>query len=198
MVYGIVRLINFAHGDIIMLAAYFVFFGVGIFSLPWWLAVIISIGLTVLTGITIEKAAYKPLREAPRISILISAIGVHFFLENVGLVVFGGRAKPFYTPDLFKGVIKIAGVSITNLSIIIPVISAILLIGMVNIVNHTKTGMAMRACSKDMDTAELMGIDVDKIILHFWDRLSFSGSRRNHVGFKISSDSPTHRHYARS
>jgi branched-chain amino acid transport system permease protein len=164
MVYGIVRLINFAHGDIIMLAAYFVFFGVGMFSLPWWLAAIISVGLTVLTGILIEKTAYKPLREAPRISVLISAIGVSFFLENMGLVVFGGRAKAFYTPPLFKGVINIAGISITSLAIIIPVISGILLIGMVYIVNHTTTGMAMRACSKDMDTAKLMGIDVDRII----------------------------------
>ena len=164
MVYGIVRLINFAHGDIIMLAAYFVFFGVGMFSLPWWLAAIISIGLTVIVGVLIEKAAYKPLREAPRISVLISAIGVSFFLENMGLVLFGGRAKSFYTPAIFKGIINVAGVSITNLVIIIPIITAILLIATVYIVNHTTTGMAMRACSKDMDTARLMGIDVDKII----------------------------------
>jgi branched-chain amino acid transport system permease protein len=134
------------------------------FALPWWLAAVVSIALTFLVGIVIEKAAYKPLREAPRISVLISAIGVSFFLENMGLVVFGGRAKAFYVPPIFKGVINISGVSITNLGIIIPIISAILLIGMVYIVNHTVTGMAMRACSKDMDTAKLMGIDVDGII----------------------------------
>jgi len=164
MVYGIVRLINFAHGDIIMLAAYFVFFGVGMFSLPWWLAAFISVMLTVVAGIVIERAAYKPLREAPRISVLISAIGVSFFLENMGLVVFGGRAKAFYTPPIFKGVIVVAGISVPTLAMIIPLISAVLLLGMIYIVNHTTTGMAMRACSKDMDTARLMGIDVDKIL----------------------------------
>jgi branched-chain amino acid transport system permease protein len=164
MVYGIVRLINFAHGDIIMLAAYFVFFGVGLFYLPWWLAVIVSIVLTIAAGVIIEKAAYKPLRDAPRISNLISAIGVSFFLENLGLVVFGGRPKAFYTPDIFKKVINIGGVSIISLVIIIPIVAAVLLMCMLFIVNRTKTGMAMRACSKDMDTAKLMGIDVDKII----------------------------------
>jgi branched-chain amino acid transport system permease protein len=164
MVYGIVRLINFAHGDIIMLAAYFVFFGVGVFSLPWWLSAVLSVVLTVVVGVVIEKAAYKPLRDAPRISILISAIGVSFFLENIGLVVFGGRPKAFYTPEIFKGVIKVAGVSIINLGIIIPVVAAVLLSGLVYLVNSTRTGMAMRACSKDVDTAKLMGIDVDRII----------------------------------
>jgi len=164
MVYGIVRLINFAHGDIIMLAAYFVFFGVGLFHIPWGLAALLSIALTALVGMGIEKAAYKPLRDAPRISILISAIGVSFFLENFGVVVFGGRPQAFYSPALFQGVIRLGNVSIINLGIIIPIITIVLLMGLVYIVNNTKTGMAMRACSRDIDTAKLMGIDVDRII----------------------------------
>jgi len=166
MVYGIIRLINFAHGDIITLAAYFVFFGVGLFAMPWWLAAILSIILTAITGIIIEKAAYKPLRSknAPRISLLISAIGVSFFIENVSTVVFGGRPKSFYSPEIFKGVIKAGGISIPNLSVIIPIVTAVLLIALVYLVNKTVTGMSMRACSNDMDTAKLMGIDVDRVI----------------------------------
>jgi branched-chain amino acid transport system permease protein len=164
MVYGIVRLINFAHGDIIMLAAYFVYFGYGLFKLPWYLSVIASILLTATIGILIEKAAYKPLREAPRISVLISAIGVSFLLENLAIVVFGGRPQRFYTPDIFVGSFKVAGATIPYLGIIIPIMTMLLLFSLLYLVNRTNMGLAMRACSRDMDTAKLMSIDVNKVI----------------------------------
>lgn len=166
MVYGIIRLINFAHGDIIMLAAYFVFFAIEIFYLPWWISVICSIILTALSGMLIEKIAYRPLRQtnAPRISLLISSVGVSYFLENVAIVVFGGRPRPFYTPPVMTHIIKAGTVSIPTLGIIIPIVTAIILVILVYLVNHTITGMAMRACAKDVDTAKLMGINVDRVI----------------------------------
>lgn len=164
MVYGILRLINFAHGDIIMIAAYMSFFGVALFSLPWWSAFLIAIIFTTLIGILIEKGAYKPLRNSPKLSILISAIGVSFFLENVATVLFTGRPKAFPTPQLFSNVINIGGVSIVSITFFIPVITILLLIGLVYLINKTRTGMAMRAVSKDYDASSLMGIDINRVI----------------------------------
>lgn len=164
MVYGILKLINFAHGDIFMMAAYFAFFGVATFGLPWYFAFIIAIAATGLLGVTIEFAAYRPLRSAPSISILISAIGVSFLLENLAVVLFGGRPKAFPTPKIFTNVINIGGVSIQNLSFIIPVVTIVFLFVLLYLVNKTKIGMAMRAVSKDVDTARLMGINVNRTI----------------------------------
>ena len=164
MVYGILKLINFAHGDIFMMAAYFAFFGVVTFGLPWYFAFIIAIVLTALLGMTIEFAAYKPLRNAPKISVLISAIGVSFLLENLAVVLFGGRPKAFPDIKLFTDVVVIGGVSIQKLTFIIPVVTIILLFVLLHLVNKTNIGMAMRAASKDVETARLMGINVNRII----------------------------------
>lgn len=164
MVYGILRLINFAHGDIFMIAMYVAFFGILIFSLPWWLAFLIAIFFTVFFGMMIEKVAYRPLRNSPRISVLISAIGVSFLLENLGLVVFGGRPQSFPRPDIFNQIFHFGDVSIVSLNFAIPVITVILLLGLNFLVNKTTTGMAMRAAAKDFDTARLMAINVDKIV----------------------------------
>ena len=101
MVYGILRLINFAHGDVMMMSTYFAFFGISVFALPWWAAALLAMVLTGLLGISIDQGAYRPLRRAPRISALITAIGVSFFLENAALVVFGSRPRSFYRPEIF-------------------------------------------------------------------------------------------------
>ncbi|GFP78404.1 branched-chain amino acid ABC transporter permease [Clostridium fungisolvens] len=164
MVYGILRLINFAHGDIFMMAAYFTFYGIAVFAMPWYVAVLFSIALTVFLGIFIEKAAYKPIRTAPKISILISAIGVSFFLENLGTVVFGGVPKAFPQVPLFTDVIKIGSVSMQRLTIIIPVVTVIILLLLLYVVNNTKVGMAMRAVSKDYEISSLMTININRII----------------------------------
>ncbi|HHV72988.1 MAG TPA: branched-chain amino acid ABC transporter permease [Clostridia bacterium] len=164
MVYGILRLINFAHGDIFMLATYIAFYGIFIFSLPWWLSFIIALILTALCGIVIEKAAYRPLRNSPRISLLISAIGVSFLMENLGLVVFGARPKAFPQPEVLTKVVKIGGISIVSLSFFIPVVTIVLLVILMYLVNKTTMGMAMRAVAKDFEAASLMSIDVNKII----------------------------------
>jgi len=164
MVYGILRLINFAHGDIFMMATYFAFFGVTAFLLPWYFSFLIAIILTGALGMLIEKTAYKPLRGAPKISIMISAIGTSFLLENVAIVLFGGRPKPFPTPDIFDKMVHIGNISIQRLTFVIPVVTVILLFLLLYLINHTKNGMAMRAVSKDYETAGLMGIDVNKTI----------------------------------
>ena len=164
MVYGILRLINFAHGDIFMIGAYFAFYLVTMFLMPWWVAFVVAIGLTCVFGIGVERVAYRPLRDYPRISIMISAIGVSFFLENLAIVVFGGRPKAFPVPEIFNQVLVLGDVSITAVTFVIPVITIIVLFILLFIVNKTKTGMAMRAVSTDIEGARLMAIDVNRII----------------------------------
>ncbi len=164
MVYGILRLINFAHGEIFMLSSYFLFYGVMIFNLPWWLSFIIAIALTALTGMLTEKIAYRPLRKAPKISVLISAIGVSFFLQNAGVVVFSGVPKSFARPAIFDKMYKISNIRISSINIASLIISIIFLMALLYIVYKTKTGLAMRAISKDLETSKLMAIDVNKTV----------------------------------
>ncbi len=164
MVYGVLRLINFAHGDLLMVAAYLVFFGMAIYNLSWPIAFIGAILLTSFMGILIDRGAYRPLRKSPRISALITAIGVSFLLENLGLVIIGGRPKTFPTPPLFEGAQNLAGIQIPNLSIWVFVMTGGLLAAVFLVVNRTKIGMAMRAVSRDMDTVRLMGVDVNRVI----------------------------------
>lgn len=164
MVYGILRLINFAHGDIFMMATYFAFFGIMTFGMPWYVSFIIAIILTGVLGIGVERIAYKPLRTSPKISILISAIGVSYLLENLCIVLFNGKPKPFPTPNAFADMVKIGNISIQRLTFIIPVVTIILLVLLSYLVNNTKSGMAMRAVSKDQETAQLMGVDVNNTI----------------------------------
>ncbi|MBW6409890.1 branched-chain amino acid ABC transporter permease [Clostridium weizhouense] len=164
MVYGILKLINFAHGDIFMMAAYFAFFGVATFNLPWYFAFLIAIIMAGALGMLIEFTAYRPLRSAPKISILISAIGVSFLLENLAVVLFGGKPKAFPTPEILTDVVVIGGVSIQKLTFVIPLVTIILLYALLHLVNNTNIGMAMRAVSKDVETARLMGINVNRII----------------------------------
>lgn len=164
MVYGILRLINFAHGDVFMLATYIAFYSITAFLLPWWAAFLIAIVLTGLFGIILERAAYRPLRSSPRISIMISAIGASFLIENLAIVLFGGRPKAFPIPPVFSTILNVGGVSISIVTIIIPIITAVALIILNYITNKTKVGMAMRAVSRDYDAAKLMGININSII----------------------------------
>lgn len=164
MVYGILRLINFAHADLLMVASYIAFYGILIFTMPWWLAFCIAILLTTLLGIGIEKAAYRPLRNAPRISVLISAIGVSFLLENLGIVAIGARPKSFPRPEALVWNVHLGDVSFLSLTVIIPVVTLILLVAVTFIVKKTKIGMAMRAVSRDFETSSLMAVNVNKVI----------------------------------
>ncbi len=164
MVYGILRLINFAHGDVFMLGAYLAFYLMTSALLPWWAAFVIAIALTCILGIGLERAAYRPLRDSPRISIMISAIGASFLIENLAIVLFDARPKAFKVPDLFSTIVKIRGVSIVSVSFFIPLVTFALLGALLFIVHKTKTGMAMRAVSTDQDAARLMAIDVDRTV----------------------------------
>jgi branched-chain amino acid transport system permease protein len=164
MVYGILRLINFAHGDVFMLGGYVAFYAITLFFMPWWVGFIVALGLTGIFGIGLERAAYRPLRNSPRISIMISAIGASFLIQNLAIVIFGGRPKGFPVPDIFNKVVKMGSVSVVSVSLIIPVLTAILLTILLIIEHKTKTGMAMRAVSTDLAAARLMAIDVNKIV----------------------------------
>jgi len=164
MVYGILRMINFAHGDIFMMAAYFAFFGIAVFHIPWPIAFIGVILTTTLLGMVIERTAYRPLRDAPKNSVLISAIGVSFLLENFSTYVFTGKPKAFPEISVLSRMLVIKGVSIQVITFFIPVVALIFLAILLYIINHTKLGMAMRAVSKDYETAMVMGVDVNKVI----------------------------------
>jgi branched-chain amino acid transport system permease protein len=147
-----------------MLGGYIAFYAVTLFFLPWAAAFVVAFALTGIFGILIERAAYGPLRNSPRISIMISAIGVSFLMQNLAVVIFGGRNKAFPIPPLFGKTVMIGDISFMSVSLIIPILTAILLVILQTIVQKTKTGMAMRAVSTDLPAARLMGIDVNKIV----------------------------------
>ena len=163
MVYGIIKLINFAHGDVFMVGAYTAYFcvksGMGLFT-----ALVISMVTTALLGTLIEKLAYRPLRNAARIVILITAIGVSFLLENLGTTILGAQAQGFPETITKTTYTLFGGVTIDNVQIIVLAVTVILMILLQYIVHYTKIGKAMRAVSHDMEAARLMGINVDTTI----------------------------------
>lgn len=164
MVYGILRFINFAHSDIFMVGAYSAFFFIVIFRIPWPLAAVLAVCVTALVGMTIDRVAYRPVRDAPRISALITAVGVSSFIENLGLVTVGARPKAFESPQFMSRVFHIGPVTITGVAIWVPIITFVLLAVMMYVVYRTKIGMAMRSVSTDIEATRLMGVDVDKVI----------------------------------
>ncbi len=164
MVYGILRLINFAHGDIFMMAAYFMVFSIINFKLPWYVAMVVVIIASVALGVLLEKAAYRPLRNAPRMSIMISAIGASFLLENLATYLFTGVPKGFPDIPILTKAVNIGDISLSVATIITPFVTILLLNVVLFITNKTKIGMAMRAVSKDFETAKLMGININRVI----------------------------------
>lgn len=164
MVYGILLMINFAHGDIVMMACYFAFFGIAVFHLPWYIAFLGVIIITALLGVLLERTAYRPLRSAPKNSLLISAIGASFLLENLANYLFSGRPQRFPDIPLLSQSIDIAGLQVQAISIVTPIVTLLSLAVLLHIVNHTKIGMSMRAVSKDYEIARVMGVDIDKVI----------------------------------
>jgi branched-chain amino acid transport system permease protein len=164
MVYGVLRMINFAHGDILMVGAYLAFFGIGAFMLPWWVSFTTAIILTGFVGVLVERLAYRPIRNASRVSLLITAVGVSFFLENLFLVLFGGVPKAFPIAPIFQGVLNFNQIYLPVVSIYTPIVALVLLYALLYILHHTKYGMAMRSIALDIDTTSLMGINVDIVI----------------------------------
>ena len=162
MVYGILRLINFAHGDVFMVAGLMMVYLAA--SLPLYLAIPLVIILTVLLGFTIERVAYKPLRNAPRMSVMISAIGVSYLLQNLALYITGGLAQPYPTIPFISDTITIGGATTKVVTVVTPILMIILVVGLMQLIHHTKIGMAMRSVSTDFETSRLMGIKVDSVI----------------------------------
>ena len=162
MVYGILRLINFAHGDIFMMAGFFMVYISA--SMPMAVAIPVVLIMTVALGLLIERAAYKPLRSAPRMSVMISAIGVSYLLQNLATYITSGLARPYPEIPFLKGTFMLGALKIKIITVVTPLLTILLVIALVLFINHTKTGMAMRAVSRDFDTARLMGIKVNNII----------------------------------
>lgn len=163
MVYGIAKLINFAHGDIIMVGAYMSLICLSTFGLPLWATFIVIAVFCAVLGVLIERVAYKPLRNSSRMSALITAIGVSLLLENLFLLLFSSDPKPY--PNMFPDIsFTIGGMSISFLTIATIVITITIMIVLSVFVNKTKLGTAMRAVSEDDGAAKLMGINVNTTI----------------------------------
>ncbi|MDY0265652.1 MAG: branched-chain amino acid ABC transporter permease [Sulfurospirillum cavolei] len=164
MVYGVLRLINFAHGDIMMVGGFLGFFGVAVLELPFLAAVLLAIVGSALLGMASDRIAYRPLRSAPKISLLITAIGVSFFLENAFNVFFGGVPRAFPVPSVLEDILEFGGLTIPVSALIVPILTAMLLAIILWVLFKTKYGMAIRALAFDVDTVNLMGIDANRII----------------------------------
>ncbi|MCQ2398075.1 MAG: branched-chain amino acid ABC transporter permease [Sphaerochaetaceae bacterium] len=162
MVYGILRLINFAHGDIFMAAGIMMIYLTGVF--PVWLSIVFVILLTVLLGFAVERVAYKPLRQAPRMSVMISAIGVSYLIQNTVAYLTGGLTKQYVEIGWISDVVTVMGASTKRVTLITPILTLVLVVLLVFLINHTKIGMGMRAVSKDFETSLLMGIKINRII----------------------------------
>lgn len=163
MIYGIIKLINFAHGDIYMVGAYIGFFAITQAGLSIVPALLVSLVTTALLGMLVEKLAYKPLRHAPRLSVLITAIGVSFFLEYASMYFVSPTPRTF--PAVMDSVaFSIGGLVINGQQMLILGITFVLMVILTYIVKFTNTGKAMRAASFDTETAQLMGINSDRII----------------------------------
>ncbi|MCQ2457191.1 MAG: branched-chain amino acid ABC transporter permease [Clostridia bacterium] len=163
MVYGILRLINFAHGDVFMVAGILMVYIVAS-GAPLYVSIPVVLILTALIGFVIERVAYKPLRSAPRMSIMISAIGVSYTLQNLVLYITGGLNQFYPKIPFISDSVTIFGATTKMVTVITPILTIVLVVALVLLINHTKIGMAMRAVSKDFETSQLMGIKINNVI----------------------------------
>jgi len=164
MVYGIAKMLNFAHGDVIMVGGYISYIAMSRAGLPAWLAIILAMVVCTVLGIVIEGLAYRPLRAAPSLAVLITAIGVSYFLQNSALLIWGANVKSYNS--VINGTLKLFGdkLSISYVSILTVAACIVIMIGLTLFTSKTKMGKAMRACSEDKGAAQLMGINVNKTI----------------------------------
>ena len=162
MVYGILRLINFAHGDIFMVAGLIMVYAVTVMPMP--LALLLVVVATVALGFLVERAAYKPLRSAPRMSVMISAIGVSYLLQNLALYITGGLSQQYPAIPWLSDTVTILGATTKRVTLVTPVLTVVLVVVLVLLIKYTKIGMAMRAASRDFETSQLMGIKINSVI----------------------------------
>ena len=163
MVYGIAKMINFAHGDIIMVGAYALYFSISVLGLPVPVALLLTVIVCSVLGVLIEKIAYKPLRKAQPLAVLITAIGMSFFLQSSSLLIFGSTPIPFQSVIPNEN-IKVGPVVISSITLVTLVVTAVAMILLTLFINKTKLGSAMRAVSEDKGAAALMGINVNSTI----------------------------------
>ncbi len=164
MVYGIAKMLNFAHGDVIMVGAYVCFFAMGSFNLPPVVGVLLAVVVCTVLGMVIERLAYKPLRAAPSLAVLITAIGVSYLLQNSAQILWGAATKTF-RPIVEGSLTLVPGqLSVSYVAILSVVCCVVVMVGLTLFTGQTKMGKAMRACSEDKGAAQLMGIDVNATI----------------------------------
>ena len=161
MVYGIAKMLNFAHGDVIMVGGYISFCSMMYLNLPAPVAVLVAVFVCTVLGIVVERLAYKPLRAATSLAVLITAIGMSYFLQNAALLIWGATPKAF--PNMFKNIeaIEIAGARVSPVAIVAIVANLIIMVALTLFTTRTKVGKAMRAVSEDKGAATLMGINVN-------------------------------------
>ena len=162
MVYGILRLINFAHGDVFMVAGLIMIYATT--AMPLYLSIPFVLVLTAVIGFVIERAAYKPLRSSPRMSVMISAIGVSYLLQNLALYITGGLPQTYPALPWISDSVTVFGAITKRVTVITPILTIVLIVFLVVLIRYTKIGMAMRAVSKDFETSQLMGIKINKVI----------------------------------
>ena len=165
MVYGIAKMLNFAHGDIIMVGSYVAFIAINSMGLPVPVSILLSVVVCTALGMVIERVAYKPLRHASKLAVLITAIGASYFLQNVALLIFGANTKSF-TSIVGNGSIQLAGgtLSVTMVTIVTVIACVVIMIGLMAFMKYSKAGHAMLAVSEDDGAAQLMGINVNATI----------------------------------
>lgn len=162
MVYGIAKMLNFAHGDVIMVGGYISFCAISYLGLPGWLSIIIAMAVCTVLGILIEGLAYKPLRQATSLAVLITAIGVSYFLQNAALLIWGASPKVY--PPIVSGQIEMGDLKVSMVTIVTVIVCIIIAAGLTIFTGRTRMGKAMRACSEDKGAAQLMGINVNRTI----------------------------------
>ncbi len=163
MVYGIAKMINFAHGDIIMVGAYTLYIGISLLNLSIPISILLTVIVCSVVGVAVEKIAYKPLRNAPPLAVLITAIGVSYFLQSVSLLIFKATPIPFNSVINIQSV-KFGSLNISGITVVTLIVTTISMVVLTLFVNKTKAGTAMRAVSEDKGAAQLVGINVNKTI----------------------------------
>lgn len=168
MVYGVIELINFAHGEIYMLGAFFCVMFITVFGVPFYLAIVLAMACCAVLGIILDRVAYKPLRKAPRLAALITAIGMSIFLQNLAMIIWGSRPKPFAQAAvpayLNETALQFSGVYLTWLQVFIFGVTAAMMLALFYIITRTRIGTAMRALAQNKTAAALMGINVNFVI----------------------------------
>ncbi|HBE79455.1 MAG TPA: branched-chain amino acid ABC transporter permease [Firmicutes bacterium] len=164
LTFSILRLINFAHGDILMIGAYCALFIVIGMQLPLWAALILAMGFAALVGIFIERLAYRPLRGSNDVAALITSLAVSIIIQNTGIMTVTAQPRKFEVPEVLSNIHNFGNISISNMTLLIISLSLVLMIAFSLFVTHTKIGVAMRACSENIGVAQLMGIDINRVI----------------------------------